>query len=57
MTHKDACRQYAHICAAMALLYRDPDKVPKGEQREAARALGLEHMLPDPVQQALPVKA
>ena len=57
MTRKDAAKQYAHVCAVLALLYRDPHNIPRNEQREAAKALGLESWLPEPVQQALPVKA
>lgn len=37
---------------ALALLYRD---IPEDERREAARALGMEHALPEPEQ--LPLKA
>lgn len=32
---------------ALALLYRD---IPEDERREAARALGMEHALPEPEQ-------
>lgn len=34
----------AHICECLALLNRTT--APTGEQRDAARSLGLEHMLP-----------
>lgn len=48
-------RNHAQVMFQLATLYRDPKHVPSTEQREAARALGLEHMLPDPEQERIKV--
>lgn len=53
MTHKDAARNYAWINHMIRELERE---FPYLEKREAARSLGLEHMLPDPEQQRIDVR-
>lgn len=47
MNHKEAARNYARIIECLALLDRH---FAEPEQREAAKGLGLEHLLPEPEQ-------